>query len=74
MLSVTSVVAGRAVVDGMDLPEGFIAAVLTPEADEEVHLTAEDEARLLGAVAEVERGETISAEELFERLERIAKL
>lgn len=48
--------------------------MLTPESDEEVRLTADEEAELLEAIAEVERGETISAEELFERLDRIAKL
>lgn len=69
-----TVIAGKVVVDGMDLPEGSIVTVLTPEPNEEVRLTAEEEAELLEAIAEVERGETISAEELFERLDRIAKL
>jgi hypothetical protein len=31
-------------------------------------------ADLIEAIAEVERGETISAEELFRRLDRLAKL
>ena len=69
-----TVVAGKVVVEGLDLPEGSTVTVLTPEPDEEVRLSAEEEADLLEAIAEVERGETISAEELFRRLDRIAKL
>ncbi len=61
-------------VDGVDLPEGASVTVLTPEADDEVQLTADEEAGLLQAMAEVEQGQTISAEELFARLDRIAKL
>jgi hypothetical protein len=47
--------------------------VLTPEPTGEVQLTPEEEAELLEAMAEVDRGETISAEELFARLEQRAK-
>ena len=69
-----TVVAGKVVVEGLDLPEGSTVAVLTPEPDEELRLSAQDEAELLEAIVKVERGETISAEELFRRLDRIAKL
>jgi hypothetical protein len=69
-----TVVAGKVVVEGMDLPEGSVVTVLTPELDDEVRLTAEEETELLEAIAEVERGETISIEELFQRLDRNAKL
>lgn len=69
-----TVVAGKVVVDGLDLPEGSTVIVLTPESNQEVRLSAEEEADLLEAIAEVERGETISAEELFRRLDVIAKL
>lgn len=68
-----TVVAGKVVVDGMDLPEGSTVTVLTLEPDEEVRLTDDEEAELLEAIAEVERGDSISAEELFRRLDRIAK-
>jgi len=44
-----------------------------PEPEEEVQLTPEEEAELLESVAEADRGETISAEELFARLDRIRK-
>jgi len=69
-----TVVAGKVVVEGLDLPEGSTVTVLTPEPDEEVRLSAEEEAELLDAIAEVERGETVSSEELLRRLDRIAKL
>lgn len=69
-----TVIAGKVVVDGLDLPEGSTVIVLTPESNQEVRLSAEEEADLLEAIAEVERGETISAEELFRRLDAIAKL
>jgi hypothetical protein len=69
-----TVVAGKVVVEGLDLPEGSRVTVLTPDPGGEVHLSPEEEAELLEAMAEADRGETISTEELFARLERIAKL
>jgi hypothetical protein len=68
-----TVVAGKVVVDGLELPEGAVVTVLTQESEQEVRLTPEEEAELLEAIAEVERGEAISAEELFARLDRAAK-
>lgn len=68
-----TVVAGKVVVEGLDLPEGSRVTVLTPEPSGEVHLAPEEEAELLEAMAEADRGETIPAEELFARLERNAK-
>lgn len=69
-----TVVAGKVIVEGLDLPEGSIVTVLTPDPSGEVHLSPEEEAELLEAMAEADRGETISAEELFARLDQIAKL
>lgn len=66
------VVGGKVLVDGMTLPEGATVTVVTRESSQGVRLTAEEEARLLEAVAEADRGETISAEELFDRLNRAA--
>lgn len=68
----TEIVAnGKVVVEGLELSEGETVMVLTREPEEEVHLSPEEEAELLEAIAEAERGETISAEELFARLDRI---
>jgi hypothetical protein len=69
-----TVVAGKVVVEGLDLPEGSRVTILTPDTSGEVHLSPEEEAELLEAMAEADRGETISAEDLFARLERIAKV
>ena len=66
-----TVVAGRLVVEGLDLPDGETVIVLTQETEEEVHVSPDEEAELLKAVAEADREATISAEELFARLDRI---
>ena len=66
-----TVVAGRLVVEGLDLPDGETVIVLSRETEEEVHVSPDEEAELLKAIAEADRGATISAEELFTRLDRI---
>lgn len=66
------VVDGKVLVDGMTLPEGAVVTVVTRESSQGVLLTPDEEARLLEAVAEADRGETVSAEELFDRLDRAA--
>ena len=69
------VVAGKVVVEGLDLPEGSMVTVLTTEPGSEVYLSAEEEEEaLLESMAEADPGETISAEELFARLDQNAKL
>jgi hypothetical protein len=42
-------------------PEGTLVPVLAPEGDETFELAAEEEATLLAAIAEAERGETTNA-------------
>ena len=61
---------GKVIVEGLHLAEGQLLTVLTREAETEVHLPAEDEARILEAIAQADRVDTISAEELFARLDR----
>ena len=63
--------AGKLVVEGLDLPDGETVVVLSGGKKDEVHLSAQDEAELLESIAEAERGETISEKELFARLESI---
>lgn len=58
--------------EGLELAEGDTVTILKQEPDEVVHLSPEEETELLEAIAQADRGETISAEELFERLNRIA--
>ena len=65
-----TVVGGKVVVEGLDLVEGETVMVLTQEAEEEVLLSSAQEAELLEAIAEADRGETVTAEELFARLDR----
>jgi hypothetical protein len=62
------VVAGRIVIEGEPLEEGSTVTVLAPERDEAFVLDAEAEASLLAAMAEADRGETITGEQLMDRL------
>ena len=66
------VVGGKVVVEGDPLPEGTVVTVLAREPDETFEVPPEIEAELLESIAQADRGETISADELIERLRRIA--
>jgi len=68
-----TVVAGKVLVEGLTLPEGVTVTVISQEPSHSVRLSPEDEAALLEAMAQAERGETVSAEELFELLDRRAQ-
>jgi len=63
-----TVVDGKVVVEGETLTEGSTVTVLLREDDESFELTPEEEAELLASIAEIERGEFISGEELLQRL------
>ena len=56
--------------EGVNLPEGAKVTVIADDDSAPFETTAEDEGELLEAIAEVERGETVRAEELLERLRR----
>jgi hypothetical protein len=71
-ITVGTVVGGKIVVEGDPLPEGTVVTILARDADETFEVPADLEAELLESIAEADRGETISAEELLERLRRIA--
>ena len=73
-VATSTVNEGKVLVEGRSLPAGSVVTAVTPETAEEVLLSPEEEAELLEAIAEADRGETISADELFARLDRIAKL
>lgn len=64
------VVGGKVVVEGMDLEEGASVTVLAPEGRAGFTLSTEEEAELLLSIAEADRGETVSAEEVLARLAR----
>ena len=65
-----TVVNGKVVVEGVPLVEGSVVAVLSRGAGEPFVLSPEDEDELLAAIAEIERGEFVSTEELLEGLKK----
>jgi hypothetical protein len=71
-LATETVVGGQIAVEGDTLPEGAVVTILAREADETFQVPPEVEAELLESIAQAERGETISAEELLKRLRQIA--
>ena len=62
---------GKVVVDGDPLPEGAVVTILAREADETFEVPPELEAALQESIAQADRGETNSADELIERLRRM---
>ena len=62
------VVAGKIVVEGEPLPEGAVVTILAREGDETFELDSSAEAELLESLAETERGETVSADEVLRDL------
>ena len=65
------VVNGKIIVEGEPLPEGMVVTILAREAQEAFEVPPELEAELLESIAEADRGDTISADELLQRLRRI---
>ena len=65
-------VRGGAIIpeDGVTLPEGATVTVIADDDRQPFEVTAEEESELLEAIAEVERGETVRAEDLLARLRR----
>jgi hypothetical protein len=68
----TARVKGGAIVpdEDVELPEGSRVTVIADERDAPLELTPEQDAELAESIAEADRGEVISAEELFRRLSR----
>jgi hypothetical protein len=62
------VVAGRIVIEGERLEEGSTVTVLAPEHDETFVLDSQAETALLAAMAEADRGEVITDEQLLDKL------
>ena len=63
--------AGKVVVQDGGLVEGADVYVVAPEASGTVHLEADELAELEAGIAEADRGEMITEEELFRRLHRL---
>jgi hypothetical protein len=60
-----TVVNGRIVLEGVPLQEGAVVTVVTRGADESFLLTPEQEDELLAAIAEIDRGEFLTLDELL---------
>ena len=71
-LAIGIVGGGKIVIDGDPLPEGAVVTILSREDDETFEVPPEIEAELLESIAQSERGETISVNEVIARLRRIA--
>ena len=56
--------------ESVELTEGSRVTVIADETAASFELSAEDEAEILEAIAEVERGGVVSADELLRRLAR----
>jgi hypothetical protein len=65
-----TVVDGKVVVEGETLAEGSTVTVLLRDDEEAFELTPGEEEELLESIAEIERGEFVSGEQLVERLRR----
>ena len=63
-----TVVEGKVVLSGATLPEGAVVTVLAQDSQPIVKLPAHLQAELEDALAEADREEGISAEELFSEL------
>ena len=62
------VVNGKIVLEDVSLPEGAVVAVVARGADESFVLSEAQEDELLAAMAEIERGEYVTLEELLQSL------
>ena len=71
-LATGTVVNGKVVLEGADFPEGTVVTVLARESVETFDIPPDLEVELQASMDEIERGETITAAELFERLRRVA--
>lgn len=64
------VVQGKIVLEGVALEEGTAVTVLARDDEGSVLLSPEEEAELLLGIAEADRGDMVSAEELLAKLAR----
>jgi len=64
------VVGGKVVLEGVAFKEGSSVTVLARDEEGGITVTPEEEAELLLAIAEADRGETVSAEEVLAKLAR----
>lgn len=63
-----TVIDGKIVLEGVPLAEGAVATVISRGSDERFTLTEAQEDELLAAMAEIERGEHVTLEDLLQSL------
>jgi hypothetical protein len=59
---------GKIVVEGPPLEDGLEVTIVAPEGDETFELSEQDEAEILAAIGQAERGEFVSGEEVLRNL------
>jgi hypothetical protein len=64
------VIEGKVVVEGLPLEEGSVVTVLARDREETFHLSPEEEAEILLSIAEADRDETLSGDEVLQSLPR----
>ncbi len=66
------IVAGKVVLEGEPFEEGVTVAVIAADDSESFELSPEQEAELLEAIAEIDRGEFVDGADLLRSLKRRA--
>lgn len=66
------VVDGKVVVEDGHLEEGSLVTIVAPDTEASFVASAAEEQQLIESLAQCERGETITAEQLFARLRQPA--
>lgn len=69
-MAMGKVVGGKVVLEGVRLEEGASVVILAKDDEPGLDLTPEQEAQLLLSIAEADRGELVSAEEVLAKLAR----
>ena len=64
------IVEGKVVLEGEPLAEGSVVTVVAREDDDTFEVSPEEESALLAAIAQAERGQVVSWDELREQLRR----
>ena len=69
-VSTGRVVGGKVILEGEGSAEGSVVTVFAREDDETFEVSSEEEDALLEAIAQADRGQVVSWEELREQLRR----
>jgi hypothetical protein len=71
LITTGQVYQGAIEVEGSSLPEGTMVTILVPEDDGTFELTAEDESRILAAIAEAEKDGSLEANQVLDELKQL---